>query len=728
MIIDFDGVLATGAEPSEPAEGAELAEVDHQEDEEEAGGGQFSEEGMLLFFESIDPDNGEQEEALSIILDRIRNDRPELQFDGPEDLFSRPKLKVRKEMQALLASRIPVGERLTRLGDSLLKKWLERDNLHRAFMFYSKDSLVRIAATSFNTRVAANLSLDNVLAEVVQASQQAAARRNILSAENQEEEDVRSGSNIDPSAIITEVLKALLKRSFMPPLKNATTKEHCNMGHKLELPIGQKFMVQVNEKNRLPGYKCISLHKIGLVGKKSHPWAKDSIDFVACMKNECDNSLEQWGIEVKSRQVTDTITAEKEHLRRLRRTQFVKINASEAHRHIYKADERYQILHHAYVYNFSRVALVVGDSSGNVLSATVVEFDDVLLEAYGNVLKNLKDKTLGWAYDETEASDIVIPNEVLAIGKKVPTINGKEAFYGTVKLWKKMFADTEILPRPVLQRIIPRSHAKWNANKGGSDTVTKLADDCQAVPPRCWTNFETVASSRCFSNLCVAILHLYHTVSAKKNFATFYPTLQHYRDAASHRITFKKMLRHIRIYFKEEVFKPLAELQPGVENVQQVQRRPTRVRHNGIVPDQLEFAPPKTFLTPKKARRRVIEKGNGDKQIMKRTLNCQGYPYEVVDNGNKAKDPRRACYNCGAKTRWQCVKCRFHFCMEYKASGKREEKLYFVKELEKVGGTREITKIYGKSCFHRHHHTAMGQALMCQIVEDDVSELDSIGN
>lgn len=682
---------------------------------------------MINFFESIVPANTNQEDALSIILDRIRNDSPQTRFVGPDELFTVAKKRVRAELQTLLASRVPAGER-TRLGDSVIKKWMLHDNLHRAFMFYNKEPLVRIAATLFNTRVAANQSHDKIVAEVAQASQRAAEQP----AENRDEdEDVRSGSNIDPSAIINEIIKALLKRSFMAPLKNSTDKEHCNLGHKLELPIGKSFMSLVNEKNKIPGFKVISLHKIGLVGKKSHPWAKDSIDFVACIKNENDDSLEQWGIEVKSRQVTETITAEREHLRRLRRTQVLQISASNAHRHLYKADERYQILHHAYVYDFAKVAHLVGDNAGNVLSATIVEFDGALLTAYGNVLTDLKNKTLAWAYDEdTDASDIVIPNEVLAIGKKVATINGKEAFYGTVKLWKKMFADTSILPRPVLQRILPRSHAKWNANKGGSDTVTKIVDDCSATPPRRYTNYETVASARCFSNLCVAILHLYHAISSKKDFANAYPTIQHYRDAASHRMTFKAMLRRIRIYFKEEIFEPLGELQPGAENVQEeVQtRRRNRVRFNGIVPEQLDFAPPKTFLTPTKARKRVIEKGNTDVQIINRTINCQGYPYEVVNNGTKAKDQRRECYSCGSKTKWQCIKCRFFFCMEYKESRQRKEELYYVKELEEVGGTRELTKIFGKSCFHRHHHEAMGRALMCQIVEDDETVSDSIEN
>lgn len=217
---------------------------------------------------------------------------------------------------------------------------------------------------------------------------------------------------------------------------------------------------------------------------------------------------------------------------------------------MYKPDERFQLLHHAYVYGFNLVAHVVGGLSAQILSATVVNYDNSLLDAYGEVVATLKDEILNWAYTDIEAANIVIPNNIIQISKDIPTINGKEALYGTVKLWKHMYSDPTILPRSVLQRIIPISHAKWNANKGSSDTTTKLVDDCHVKPPRCYTNFEVVASMRSFSNLCATILHLFHVISAKKDILQAYPSLQHYRNAASHRCTYQKMLRMIYTYLK----------------------------------------------------------------------------------------------------------------------------------------------------------------------------------
>ena len=76
------------------------------------------------------------------------------------------------------------------------------------------------------------------------------------------------------------------------------------------------------------------------------------------------------------------------------------------------------------------------------------------------------------------------------------TVNCKEVLYSSVKLWKRMFDNTSILPRPTLSRIIPRSHAKWNTGKPGSDTITKIVDDCSFIPPKEYTNYESKASGR----------------------------------------------------------------------------------------------------------------------------------------------------------------------------------------------------------------------------------------
>jgi len=343
-----------------------------------------------------------------------------------------------------------------------------------------------------------------------------------------------------------------------------------------------------------------------------------------------------------------------------------------------------------------------------------------LLDAYREVVKKLIDDTLNWAYDHNESCNIVIPNNVIDICKDISTINGKEALYGTVKLWKHMYSDPSILPRPVITRIIPKSHAQWNATKGGSDTITKLVDDCHVKPPKFYTNFEVVASMRSYSNLCATILRLFQVISAKPDLSQAYPSLQHYRNAASHRCTYKKMLRMIYSSFKEKVRQPFR----AIENMatQNRRRATNRVRFNNTIPEQMNFAPSKTFQTPTKARKRIIDKGMSTQHVLNQSKVCSGYPFEVVDQGTKTKDQRRSCYICGTKTKWQCIKCRFFFCLEYKHSSKRKEHLYYTKEKVQNNSNHEVTKIYGKTCFHIHHENAITHALTCQnVLETDMN-------
>ena len=356
-----------------------------------------------------------------------------------------------------------------------------------------------------------------------------------------------TGTNHESYISVTQdIIKAHLVKSFMKTLKGQA-REHCQMGHKLELPIGKAWMSDWN-KTPFDGFQVVSLHKVGLVSKKDQPWAKDSIDFIAFVFNASISEVELWGIEIKSRQTNQTINKEREYMRKIHRNKYELINADKALRYIPAPDERYQLLHHAYVYGFKRVALIVGRKDSKVISGTVVNYDSSLRESYGRVIEKIKDISLNWAYDFTNK---LIPDDVLSIAKDVKTINGEETLYGALKLWKTMFDNTSMLPRPTLKRIIPRTHAQWNSTKGGSDTITKLVDDCFIHPPRIYTNFESVAVGRCISNLFATVLKLFHVTSASHSLDT-YASMLHYRNAASHRATFKRLLLMSHDQFKKE--------------------------------------------------------------------------------------------------------------------------------------------------------------------------------
>ena len=74
--------------------------------------------------------------------------------------------------------------------------------------------------------------------------------------------------------------------------------------------------------------------------KKKHPWAKDSIDFLAFVFNEEENSVELWGVEIKSRQTNDTVNKERKFNKKKRRKKHMPIGWREAAHYLLKPDER----------------------------------------------------------------------------------------------------------------------------------------------------------------------------------------------------------------------------------------------------------------------------------------------------------------------------------------------------------------------------------------------------
>ena len=132
--------------------------------------------------------------------------------------------------------------------------------------------------------------------------------------------------------------------------------------------------------------------------------------------------------------------------------------------------ELIQILHHAYVYIFKTVLLLVGDKSGNILRGIYITFPESLKTSYGAMIENIYLMSLKWAYVSNEP----LPDEV--IKEELTQIKGGadyDSFHEHFKIWR--YANTRLTqPLPRLQRIIPRIFSTWNAMKGGSDTITKL--------------------------------------------------------------------------------------------------------------------------------------------------------------------------------------------------------------------------------------------------------------
>ena len=130
--------------------------------------------------------------------------------------------------------------------------------------------------------------------------------------------------------------------------------------------------------------------------------------------------------------------------------------------------ELIQVLHHAYVYNFRTVLLLIGDSSTTILRGVYIKFPRALLNTYGNVLHSVYLMSLKWAY-----TDDSLPEEV--VKEELQEIKGVDfdSFIEHFKLWRNI--NTKIpRPLPKLQRVIPRIFSTWNSMKGGSDSTTHL--------------------------------------------------------------------------------------------------------------------------------------------------------------------------------------------------------------------------------------------------------------
>lgn len=133
-----------------------------------------------------------------------------------------------------------------------------------------------------------------------------------------------------------------------------------------------------------------------------------------------------------------------------------------------------QILHHAYVYNFRYILLVIGDSKAQIINGVWVKFDEELKDTHGRLLEEIYKRCLLWAYEPGAAP--ISKQDVTSAIKSSKQLKGRvdwESFQGHFALWR--YVSTNIPgPLPYISRILPFIFSTWNCLKGGSDTITKL--------------------------------------------------------------------------------------------------------------------------------------------------------------------------------------------------------------------------------------------------------------
>jgi hypothetical protein len=158
-------------------------------------------------------------------------------------------------------------------------------------------------------------------------------------------------------------------------------------------------------KNKLVS-KCEGAYSAGLAAKKGAVYAKDSVDFIITVQKAGsihgidDDIIVPWGFEAKARVKTNTINREQVAVRTMRNPH-IRIDCMDVINEVSDPAERFQVLHHAYVYDFETVVLAIGDNQGHLIRSTIIDFNDEIKTSFGEVLKKLKTIGLDWVYRET---------------------------------------------------------------------------------------------------------------------------------------------------------------------------------------------------------------------------------------------------------------------------------------------------------------------------------------
>ena len=303
---------------------------------------------------------------------------------------------------------------------------------------------------------------------------------------------------------------------------------------------------------------------------------------------------------------------------------------------VHAEKEALQILHHAYVYDVRHVLLLVGDDFARIIAGILVEFDDMLKDAWGKVLDDMFRIGLAFIYKEPtdpfkcseedhERLDRVLPT-VKTAGARVDF----ESFDQMIKIWRVLRL---VWPKPLppISKLIPLIYAIWNAMKGGSDTITKLIWSAMYAPPNHLPQAHAIA--RMFLLVFIQI-HRSNQIGTSKSTMP-YKSLRHFRNANNKRFSLHNTLISISCCLEadttetteiESVTEDESVEEPVLVGRETRGAKPKLVVKTGI---------PLTGDTPKKSVRKVLDriksgatKPKGHQQeVEERTANCTGIPF-----------------------------------------------------------------------------------------------------
>ena len=274
-----------------------------------------------------------------------------------------------------------------------------------------------------------------------------------------------------------------------------------------------------------------------------------------------------------------------------------------------------------------------------------------------------------------------------------------------------------ILPIPQLERIIPFTVSQWNTIKGGSDTITKLLWLNMYDPPCKSPSSHAIARMFLLGNVLVHRLH--HFFTSKSDLAKAYPSLKHFRNAASHRSTFHETLLQIVHGIKQRtISRTIRDMSPSLSapTTEGILTRRKDTRTMAVAWGTLSAG-----VTPQRRVKKFYNKNptNISEEIVhSRMKACTGVPVYRVDlktKGNRGIGSRGRCAECNMQTNTFCIVCKRWLCDPQLAANRANHDYNDDPKFIKInfqdgalGDDAEANTICAIfSCWHKAHRAAL---------------------
>lgn len=497
-----------------------------------------------------DEDNATNLEVAKLLVDRIKK-----WPDGCPNIDRWGQLMISidivKEMLQLIGIK-PVKS--DQPNKTKLYNWVKADQSERPFINLNKGELTKHPLFK-RANVAAGAKVDAIRLALKEAH-----RKSLL-------------GELEAAVEEDSVLVCILKKSFLK--KEAAQDKHDArlIGQMNEPELLQKLW---RHSQRPADWKLpLSLQALfhpGLVRQKDRPFLKSSADACAIYHgtgdvdsdDEEDQQRHFMPVEVKTLVEMTRIAKFKESLLsnigfntyQEKKAYFRTVSAAEAKLWVPNKDWLFQALHQAATFKSNRSMLVVG-SERQLLLGMLLDYPDALIQDFLSVVDWIYETSLHVFYDPTglnnEETKAKIKDALESKSLKRAAVD-MASFETTYSIWHRLNVTVQAdvhFPLPKCSRIIPYPNSNWNATKSPSDTTTKLIDSCdEKLGVR---TPQTLAVARMMQLKQHQYFRAMQMLSSKEDLTEFYHSVRHYRDAASHRLTFAASFEQSKGFLRAKI-------------------------------------------------------------------------------------------------------------------------------------------------------------------------------